>query len=111
MMKFIMETVHLEDMEKLAGLVTEEYYKKRLESNPNDRLKIRVVSKVVLALVNIRLTEEVKQKLKENWEWIWGEINVIIVEEVATSGGDKFLYTLKIQQKLAKNRMKPSGLV
>ena len=84
MMEFIMETVHPEDMEKLAGLVTEEYYEKKLESNPNYRLKIRVAPKAVLALVNTRLTEEVKQQLKENREWIWVEINVIIVREAAT---------------------------
>lgn len=53
-------------MEKLAGLVTEEYYEKKLGSNPNYRLKIRVAPKAVLALVNTRLTEEVKQQLKEN---------------------------------------------
>ena len=84
-MDFIMETVHPEDMERLSGLITEEYYEKRLKENPRYSIKIRVASKAILALVNNRLTEEEKSRLKENREWIWVEFHVTIVQEARTS--------------------------
>lgn len=69
-MDFIVETVHPEDMERLAGLINQEYYEKRLEENPNYSIKIRVAPKVILALTNHRLTEEDRKQIKRNQEWI-----------------------------------------
>lgn len=84
-MDFIMETVHPEDMERLSGLVSQEHYEQCLKENPDYSFKIRIAPKPILALVGHRLTDEVKNQLKENPEWIWVEFRITVVREVRTS--------------------------
>ena len=84
-MDFIVETLHPEDMERLAGLINEEYYEKQIEKQPDYSIKIRMAPKAILALTNQRLTEEDRKQLKSNREWIWVELHITIIREEETN--------------------------
>ena len=84
-MDFIMETVHPEDMETLSVLTSIDYYEKRLLENPHYSLKIRLAPKPILALVNHRLTDEMREELREDRDWIWVEFRVTVIRDSKTN--------------------------
>lgn len=85
MMDFIMETVHPEDMEKLAVLTSLEYYEKRLDNDPHYSLKIRLAPKAILALASVRLSEETREQLRQDRDWIWVEFHITVIRESGTN--------------------------
>ncbi|MBR5577390.1 MAG: GGDEF domain-containing protein [Lachnospiraceae bacterium] len=82
---FIMETVHPEDMEKIADLISLDHYEQQLDADPHYSFKIRLAPKPILALAGFRLSEEMKKELRADRDWIWVEFHITIIKETGTN--------------------------